>query len=74
MITFKGRSTLKQYLPKKPIKRGFKMWDACKGVYFCDFEVYVGKAEDSITVQHTLGERVVVRLTESIRGLNHKLF
>ncbi len=47
--------------------------DACNG-YFCDFEVYVGKAEDSITVEHGLGERVVLRLTESIRGLNHKLF
>lgn len=26
MIRFKGRSTLKQYLPQKPIKRGFKVW------------------------------------------------
>lgn len=23
---FKGRSTLNQYMPKKPIKRGFKKW------------------------------------------------
>ena len=26
MIKFKGRSSLKQYLPKKPIKRGYKVW------------------------------------------------
>ena len=25
MIPFKGRSTLKQYLPKKPVKRGIKV-------------------------------------------------
>ena len=26
MIAFKGRSSMKQYIPKKPIKRGFKAW------------------------------------------------
>lgn len=26
MIRFKGRSTLKQYMPNKPIKRGYKVW------------------------------------------------
>ena len=26
MIPFKGRSSLKQYLPKKPVKRGFKVY------------------------------------------------
>lgn len=26
MILFKGRSSLKQYNPKKPIKRGYKFW------------------------------------------------
>ena len=26
MIKFLGRSTLKQYMPKKPIKRGIKVW------------------------------------------------
>lgn len=26
MIRFKGRSTLKQYNPIKPIKRGYKLW------------------------------------------------
>ncbi|CAG4951941.1 unnamed protein product [Parnassius apollo] len=26
MIKFKGRSVLKQYLPMKPIKRGYKLW------------------------------------------------
>ena len=44
MIKYKGRSALKQYLPLKPIKRGFKVWvraDSRNG-YMCDLEVYTG--------------------------------
>ena len=34
MISFKGRSSLKQYMPKKPIRRGYKVWMlACKSAY-----------------------------------------
>lgn len=29
MVKFKGRSTGKQYLPLKPIKRGVKIWERC---------------------------------------------
>ena len=42
---FKGRSTLKQYLPNKPVKRGIKVWmlaDAKTG-YLTNFEVYTDK-------------------------------
>ena len=27
MVKYKGRSSIKQYMPKKPIKRGFKICD-----------------------------------------------
>jgi len=30
MFKFKGRSSLKQLMPKKPIKQGYKVW--CSGV------------------------------------------
>ena len=45
MVRFKGRSTLKQYLPMKPIKRGFKVWTAsCACCGHClSFQVYCGK-------------------------------
>ena len=34
MIKFKGRSSLKQYMPLKPTKRGYKMWvRACANGY-----------------------------------------
>ena len=45
IVRFKGRSMLKQYLPMKPIKRGFKVWClscACCG-YLLLFQVYTGK-------------------------------
>ena len=44
MIPFKGRSSMKQYMPLKPVKRGFKVWamaDALNG-YLVDFNVYTG--------------------------------
>ncbi|GFU05720.1 piggyBac transposable element-derived protein 4 [Nephila pilipes] len=53
MVKFRGRSTLKKYMPKKPIKRGYKAWMHCdesgfrqqetnsdiqiKGYYFSQF-------------------------------------
>ena len=45
MIPFKGRCSLKQYLPLKPVKRGIKVWaraDAING-YVSELNVYVGK-------------------------------
>lgn len=44
MIPFKGRSSLRQYMPMKPIKRGYKVWciaDAKTG-YVLNFEIYTG--------------------------------
>ena len=32
MVKFKGRSSFKQYLPAKPIKRGYKIWCPCDSV------------------------------------------
>ena len=45
MTKFKGRSTLKQYLPMKPIKRGIKLWLRCGALtgYTYDMNVYAGK-------------------------------
>ena len=45
MIAFKGRSSMKQYVPKKPVKRRFKVWvrvDAVSG-YVSELDVYTGK-------------------------------
>ena len=49
MVGFKGRSSLKQYVPKKPTKRGIKVWcrSDSKNGYTCAFQVYTGKQGDS---------------------------
>ena len=46
MVPFKGISSLKQYIPKKPYKWGFKLFVLadCQG-YIYDFFPYVGKIE-----------------------------
>ena len=67
MIPFKGRSTLKQYLPQKPVKRGIKVWvlaDSKTG-YASSLEVYKGK--DGSKSEDGLGATVVKRLCKDIK-------
>lgn len=64
MIPFKGRSTLKQYMPMKPVKRGYKVWclaDSSTG-YVYAFDVYTGRSAEKSSETSTLGERVVIGL------------
>jgi hypothetical protein len=36
-------------MPKKPIRRGYKVWMlACKSAYVLKFEVYTGKKGDAV--------------------------
>uniref|UniRef100_A0A1X7U749 PiggyBac transposable element-derived protein domain-containing protein n=1 Tax=Amphimedon queenslandica TaxID=400682 RepID=A0A1X7U749_AMPQE len=60
MVPYKGRSSLKQYMPQKPIKRGFK------------FKVYTGKETSS--TEKGLGFRVVINLTATIQHHNHHVY
>ena len=45
VIRFKGRNSLKQYNPMKPIRREYKLWCVVNNNdgYVYKFEVYVGK-------------------------------
>lgn len=66
MIKFQGRSSLKQYMPLKPIRRGIKVWvlgDSSNG-YFSRLEVYTGRKE---SIEHGLGARVVKTLTKDFQ-------
>ena len=47
--------------------------DAVNG-YFCTFDVYVGKPSDGTVTEVGLGERVVLQLSENLRGLNYHLY
>ena len=74
MVGFKGRSCIKQYLPKKPIKRGFKIWvraDSHNG-YVSQFECYTGKK--GTTSEVGLGGSVVKRLTRDLVGKGYHIF
>ena len=73
MIKFKGRSCLKQYMPKKPIKRGYKVWMRCNDNAFASqFEIYTGKTDGE--VEKNLDSKVVKKLSQCMYGKNHRIF
>lgn len=76
MILFKGRSSMKQYMPMKPkIKHGYKVWciaDSSTG-YLCKFKIYQGKQQERPN-NRTLGEHVVLSLSEGIVTPGDQLF
>ena len=73
MVKFKGRSSIKQYQPLKPVKRGFKVWclaDSQNG-YVCKFTVYTGKVDGPV---RDLGHKVVMGICEDILGKGYKVY
>ena len=73
MIKFQGRSTIKQYMPKKCVKRGIKVWvlgDSENG-YASNLQVYTGKEESA---KKGLGSRVVKDLTRHLKDKHHHVF
>ena len=75
MIPFQGRSTLKQYMPMKPTKRGIKVWvraDSHNG-YFSQFDVYQGRGSNT-SPEFGLGGSVVKILTRPLVRKYHHVF
>ena len=74
IILFKGRSIMKQYMPKKPHRWGYKMFVLAggdSGICY-DFNFYRGKESKS---KYGFCTQVVLDLCETIpRSINHKLF
>ena len=65
---------MKQYVPKKPIKRGLKAWvraDAAMG-YACEFDIYTGKGSGER--EYGLGGSVVKKLAEKLEGKLYTIF
>ena len=77
MIPFQGRSSIKQYMKSKPVKRGIKVWclaDSANG-YIANFDVYTGKGEEiGENDESSLGARVVISLSSHLQGINHHLY
>ena len=74
MVKFKGRSTLKQFQPLKPIKRGFKIWCRADSVtgYIDNFVVYTGKSDEGRTTN--LGYKVVMEACRDILDQGYHVF
>ena len=77
MIPFKGISSLKQYMPLKPVKWGYKVHCLCgeDGIMY-DFVIYKGKIEP-LSDEPDLGasSNIVVNLARTIlNDLNHLLY
>ncbi|XP_023312649.1 piggyBac transposable element-derived protein 3-like [Anoplophora glabripennis] len=67
---YKGRSFLKQFMPLKPIKRGYKVWvRSDENGYVCQFQIYVGKI--NYQPEKDLGQRVILDLTGTFSTLCH---
>lgn len=72
MIKFKGRCSMKQYMPNKPVKRGYKVWVLADQSGYCyKFNIYTGKSKHK--VEKSLGENVVKKC-EGLEFKNHKLY
>ncbi|XP_018364713.1 PREDICTED: piggyBac transposable element-derived protein 3-like [Trachymyrmex cornetzi] len=65
MVKFKGRNTMKQYMPQKPIKRGYKVWvRSDMNGYVCEFQMYTGKIGNA--AEKNLLERVIKDLSQTL--------
>ena len=71
MISFIVRSSLKQYLPMKPTKRGFKVLCLCETS--SDFLALVSTGATEHT-EFNLGEKIVLNVSAPFRGLRHAIF
>jgi hypothetical protein len=72
MVAYKGRSSIKQYIPSKPHRWGYKVWCLASNGYLVRFEVYEGKE------LHPSGRGVtydtVMRMVQPYEGKQHVLY
>ena len=75
MIRFDGRLAWKQYIPKKPVKWGMKLWCLCDANtgYCLEFSVYTGSSEIA-GAKLDLGYRVVMSLMRRHLHSYHHLY
>lgn len=76
VILFKGRSALKQYMPLKPVKRGYKVWCACdftNGMVY-NIDMYTGAVAGRVAEDDGLGSYVVHKLMEPLFGNNYHVY
>ena len=71
MVAYKGRSPIKQYIPSKPHKWGYKIYCLSSEDYLLRFEVYAG-AEERSAEGATFD--TVMRMTQGYEEKGHVLY
>lgn len=66
MVKYKGHTSLKQYMPMKPIKRGIKMW--CSADSHSGYVTLTFTLDIIVTVWRSVDYSVVTRLCKEIKG------
>ena len=72
MVAYKGRSPIKQYIPSKPHKWGYKIYCLASEDYLLHFEVYEGKEDDPRESGATYD--TVIRMTQQYHNQQLILF
>jgi Transposase IS4/DDE_Tnp_1-like zinc-ribbon len=72
MVAYKGRSPIKQYIPSKPHKWGYKIYCLASEDYLLHFEVYEGKEDDPSESGATYD--TVIRMTQQYHNQQLILF
>jgi len=72
MVAYKGRSPIKQYIPSKPHKWGYKIYCLASDDYLLHFEVYQGREEHPSPLGSTYD--TVMRMTADYQHQQHILF
>lgn len=67
MTMFKGKSSLKQFMIPKPVKKGIKIWmlSHSKTGYMYDLDIYQGKSDDALL--DTPRERTIQPLLRTVK-------
>ena len=76
MVPFKGKSFLKQYMPNKPHKWGFKMWGR-SGIsgFLYDFDLYQERSQTKEKTEFGICADIVLKLTSTLpKHCNFKVF
>jgi len=75
IVSFKGRVIFKQYIPKKHMRFGIKIFKLCDLTgYTYDMKVYLGKDRQRTTQHVTATHATVMELTRKIEGRGHNLY
>jgi Transposase IS4 len=69
MVSFRGRSDIKQFVPGKPHPHGYKIWVLANENYVLQFQLYQGKAAAGPSIHD-----MVLQLTQLYCNNNHVLY